>query len=179
MTHDDEMSAPRFCPACGGRLAWRILSEERRPTWACEQCAFVPRQSPTVVAGALFMRGGGLVLVRRASEPARGSWVYPGGDVDRGETVVAAVVRQTLAETGLRVRPIGVLDVYSSEDENVIAIPYASDLVEGEPRPGAGCLEVSAFAPERLPWDELAFSSTRAVLQDYLRRFFPRVRLPR
>jgi ADP-ribose pyrophosphatase YjhB (NUDIX family) len=145
----------------------------------CEECAFVLRQGPRVVAGSLFMRGGGLVLVRRASEPARGAWAYPGGDVERGETVVAAVVRQTQADTGLRVRPIGVLDVYSSEEENVIAIPYASDLVDGEPRPGAGCLEVSAFAPERLPWDELAFISTRAVLQDYLRRFFPRVRLPR
>jgi hypothetical protein len=30
-----------------------------------------------------------------------------------------------------------------------------------------------------LPWDELAFPSTRAALRDYLHRFFPRVRIPR
>ena len=34
-----------------------------------------------------------------------------------------------------------------------------------------------AFPPEELPWDELAFESTRAALRDYLNRFFPRVRV--
>jgi hypothetical protein len=38
---------------------------------------------------------------------------------------------------------------------------------------------VRTFPPEAVPWDELAFPSTRAALRDYLRRFFPRVRVPR
>jgi len=35
------------------------------------------------------------------------------------------------------------------------------------------------FSGYLLPWNELAFESTRAALRDYLRRYFPRVRLPR
>ena len=41
------------------------------------------------------------------------------------------------------------------------------------------CLEVRRFAPEEIPWDDLAFASTRAALRDYMHRFFPRTRMPR
>jgi hypothetical protein len=35
---------------------------------------------------------------------------------------------------------------------------------------------VRAFSPEDLPWDELAFESTRLALRDYVNRFYPRAR---
>jgi hypothetical protein len=40
-------------------------------------------------------------------------------------------------------------------------------------------LEVRIFPPEAIPWDELGFDTTRAALRDYVRRFFPRARVPR
>ena len=44
---------------------------------------------------------------------------------------------------------------------------------------GDECDEARPFPPESIPWGELAFESTRAALRDYIRRFFPRVRVPR
>ena len=38
---------------------------------------------------------------------------------------------------------------------------------------------MNAFSPETIPWDDLAFESTKLALRDYIRRFFPRVRVPR
>ena len=46
---------------------------------------------------------GGLLLVRRATEPGRGQWSIPGGRVERGETDELAVAREVREETGLLV----------------------------------------------------------------------------
>jgi 8-oxo-dGTP diphosphatase len=47
---------------------------------------------------------GRLLLVRRGNEPSRGLWSVPGGRVEAGESVAAAVEREVLEETGLAVR---------------------------------------------------------------------------
>ena len=52
-----------------------------------------------------------ILLVRRASEPLKGKWSVPGGALEMGETLIAAVKRETLEETGLRVEPLEVAGV--------------------------------------------------------------------
>ena len=47
------------------------------------------------------------------------------------------------------------------------------------PEAGDETLEVQVFAPEAIPWDNLGFDTTRAALRDYVRRFYPRARVPR
>jgi ADP-ribose pyrophosphatase YjhB (NUDIX family) len=53
--------------------------------------------------GAVAVRDGALLLVRRGRGPAAGEWSVPGGRVEPGETLHAAVVREVLEETGLEV----------------------------------------------------------------------------
>ncbi len=43
----------------------------------------------------------GVVLVRRRFEPLRGEWTLPGGAVETGETLAAAIARELTEETGL------------------------------------------------------------------------------
>ncbi len=45
-----------------------------------------------------------LLLVRRGRSPALGQWSVPGGRVEPGETLAAAVEREVAEETGLVVR---------------------------------------------------------------------------
>ena len=62
---------------------------------------------PPVVAcvGAVVLDPGGrLLLIRRGNEPGRGLWSVPGGRVEAGESVAAAVEREVREETGLAVR---------------------------------------------------------------------------
>jgi 8-oxo-dGTP diphosphatase len=58
----------------------------------------------TVVAPSVFVAarwlGGRLLLVRRCDS---GGWELPGGRVDVGESAVAAAVRETAEESGVRV----------------------------------------------------------------------------
>ena len=64
----------------------------------CQACAFVFYLDPKVAACTICMVDGGIVLLRRTIEPRIGTWVFPGGFVDRGEAVSAAAIRETLEE---------------------------------------------------------------------------------
>lgn len=169
----------RFCPRCAGALEPRRLKEGEPERLVCAGCGFVFYLDPKVAACAICMIDGGIVLLRRAIEPSLGKWVFPGGFVDRGETVGGAAIRETLEEVNLRVSLTGILDAYSHAGSHVVVIVYAAEVVGGELAACDECLEVRTFAPEEIPWDDLAFDSTRSALRDYVRRFFPRARLPR
>ncbi len=59
-------------------------------------------ERPIVGVGAVVLNGDGhVLLVKRAHEPLKGEWSLPGGGVEIGETLEAAVVRELFEETGL------------------------------------------------------------------------------
>jgi 8-oxo-dGTP diphosphatase len=59
---------------------------------------------PIVGVGAVVLdRAGHVLLARRAHEPLKGEWSLPGGGVELGETLEAAIAREVLEETGLAV----------------------------------------------------------------------------
>lgn len=174
-----DTAAYKFCPKCGDVLQSRLLKEGEPPRLVCPGCSFVFYLDPKVAACTISMVDGGIVLAKRSIEPGLGKWVFPGGFVDRGESAPAAAIRETLEEVKLKVSLLGVLDVYSFAPHEVVVIVYAADVINGTPEAGDEASAVHCFAPEAIPWDELAFESTRAALRDYLRRYFPRVRLPR
>ena len=169
----------RYCPRCGGGLELRVVRQKERARPACTRCGLVVYLNPKVAACTVTTVDGGIVLLKRGIEPERGRWVFPGGFVDRGETVPEAAVRETLEEVNLRVGLTGILDVYSFAGNEVVVIVYAAHVLSGRLAPGDEAQAVVAFPPEELPWEELGFESTRAALRDYLHRFYPLVRVPR
>ena len=58
---------------------------------------------PQLAVSAAIFRGGKILLVRRARFPARGLYSLPGGRVEFGETLQAALHREVDEETGLRI----------------------------------------------------------------------------
>jgi ADP-ribose pyrophosphatase YjhB (NUDIX family) len=59
---------------------------------------------PEVAVGAVVRRGDEVLLIRRARGTAVGQWSIPGGRVEFGEGLKAALAREVLEETGLEVR---------------------------------------------------------------------------
>jgi|SRR5215470_8137022 len=168
----------RFCPRCAGGLAPRTIKEGEPPRLVCGACSFIFYIDPKVAACTICMVDGGIVLARRGIDPEKGKWVFPGGFVDRGESVADAAVRETREEVNLRVSLLGILDAYSFPGSDIVVIVYAADVVGGTLEACDECIEVRTFTPETIPWDDLAFPSTRAALRDYVHRFFPRARIP-
>ncbi|HQZ17760.1 MAG TPA: NUDIX hydrolase [Vicinamibacteria bacterium] len=159
----------KFCPKCGAPLGRRRLKEFEPERLVCTRCLYVMYLNPKVAAGAVVEHQGGIVLLRREIDPRAGFWVHPGGFVDRGETLEQAAIRETREEVGLDVEIQGLLGAFSFHDSEVVVVTYAARAISGEPTVGDESLEVRTFDPQRLPWDELAFPSTRLALKEYLR----------
>jgi ADP-ribose pyrophosphatase YjhB (NUDIX family) len=160
----------RFCPLCGAGLDRRAVPPDGREHPVCSGCGFVFYLAPKVVAGTLPIRDGQVLLTRRAIEPARGCWTFPGGYVDWGEDVREGARRETLEEVGLAVQLDGLLGLYSYPGSPVVVVAFLASVPDGaEPVPcPTEVLEVAYFAPDAIPWDALAFPSTREALRDWL-----------
>lgn len=165
----DESGAYRHCPRCGHPLERRLIKASEPERLVCAACGFVFYLDPKVAVGTIIRAvSGRLVLVRRSIEPGYGKWVFPGGYVDRGEPLTAAAIREAREECGLDVRLDGLVNVYSYLAGPAIIIVYAATALGGELRADDECLEAMAVEPDAIPWDDLAFRSTRDGLRDYL-----------
>ena len=60
---------------------------------------------PVLAVSCAVVRDGAVLLVKRAKAPALHRWAFPGGAVERGETMAEAVRRELMEETGLAIRP--------------------------------------------------------------------------
>ncbi|PYS96834.1 MAG: NUDIX hydrolase [Acidobacteria bacterium] len=166
---DDDGSGPyRHCLRCGGGLSARRLAPHEPSRLVCDACGFVFYLDPKVAVGAIFESAGGIVLLRRGIEPGYGRWVFPGGYVDRGETLEAAARREALEEVNAEIRITRLLNAYSYAGRPVVVVVYAAEAVGGALRAGEEAIEVRAFEPKAIPWDDLAFPSTRDALRDFL-----------
>jgi ADP-ribose pyrophosphatase YjhB (NUDIX family) len=62
-----------------------------------------------VGVGVVVWRGDQVLLIRRARPPRAGQWGIPGGAQELGETLFEAARREILEETGLTIRPTGIV----------------------------------------------------------------------
>jgi ADP-ribose pyrophosphatase YjhB (NUDIX family) len=113
---------------------------------------------------AIITNGDGHVLLQRRSD--NGLWGLPGGSVEIGESVSAAIVREVKEETGLVVEVERLVGVYSDPSFQVFrytdgnVVHYINTLmtcriVGGTLETCEESLELRYFDPARLPEDML------------------------
>ena len=71
-------------------------------------------ERPIVAVGAVILDGDRVLLVKRGQEPLKGEWSLPGGAVEIGETLQAALVREVREETCLDIEVGPVVEVLDS-----------------------------------------------------------------
>ncbi len=84
-------------------------------------------QAPKVAVGALTVDKNRILLVKRGTAPSKGLWAIPGGKIELGETMVQAVEREVLEETGIAIETSHIISVFDSitrDDTGVIQFHY-------------------------------------------------------
>lgn len=173
------MHAARFCAHCGTPLVEAVPPLDTRVRRMCPACGFVAYVNPKLAAGTVPVRDGRLALIRRGIEPALGKWSFPCGYVEHDETLPAAAVRETREESGLVVALGPMLGAYSyparsgdgsGNTTGILVVAYATLAVDGELAAGDDAQEAAWFSPAAIPWDDLAFDSSRSGIRDALVR---------
>jgi ADP-ribose pyrophosphatase YjhB (NUDIX family) len=164
------------CTKCGGRLQMARVVGEERERLVCGDCGHIAYLNPRLVVSTIPVTDDGeVLLIRRGFEPGRGLWAQPGGFLEVDETATEGAIRETLEETGLRVATGEIIGLYARLEAAVIVLAYEARIVGGTPRSSPEALEVRAWAPEAIPWSEIAFRTTYWALVDWLRRRRPDV----
>ncbi|MBI3159152.1 MAG: NUDIX hydrolase [Chloroflexi bacterium] len=92
---------------------------------------------------ALVLNAAGDVLM--IDSPARG-WEFPGGQVEPGETLTQALVREVFEETGVTVEVGRLVGVYQNVVTDILMLGFLCTYVSGAPTPSAESLAVEWVA---------------------------------
>ncbi len=172
------MSA-RYCATCGTGLVPRPSRSGDGVRQACPACRTTAYETPAIVVATLPSLRDRVVLIRRATEPGRGLWAFPGGYLEAGEVLEAGAVRETREETGLDVEITGLLGVYSRPAGRNVTVVFAARAADARWQTGDEAAAIRAFGASEIPWDALAFWTATYALQDWVQARERGLLLPR
>ena len=102
-------------------------------------------ERPIVGVGAVIVKDGKVLLVKRRYEPLAGQWSLPGGTLELGETLQEGVAREMREETGLEVEVGPVIEVFDRiMTDDARRVRYHFVLVDYLCWPVSGALQASS-----------------------------------
>ena len=126
-----------------------------------------PPQTPALTVDVIIPspeNDGHIVLIQRSNEPFAGSWALPGGFVEIGESVESAAEREVEEETGLTVKLVRLVGVYSRPDRDPrghnVSVAYLARRGSGDLTAGTDASEAALLDPNSV---SLAFDHAEIV----------------
>jgi ADP-ribose pyrophosphatase YjhB (NUDIX family) len=92
-------------------------------------------------------------------------WTLPAGFMELGETTEEGALRETVEEAGARVELEGLYTLLNVVRVGQVHLFYRARMLDVDFDPGPESLEARLFAEDEVPWDELAFRTTRKTLE--------------
>ena len=128
---------------------------------------------PIVGIGAVIVDKGKIVLIKRGNEPSRGKWTIPGGLVELGESLEAAVMRETKEETCLDVDNLSLIDVVDNVDvDEQDKVKYHYVIIDYFVHIRSGRIKAASDAAELrlVPFDEVEEYDLTASFRVFFRQ---------
>ncbi|MEO0398470.1 MAG: NUDIX hydrolase [Pseudomonadota bacterium] len=122
------------------------------------------RQLITVGVGAVVFRGEEVLLIKRGKPPFEGRWSIPGGRLEFGEALEAAVKREVREETNVEIAVTGLVGVFEAlpavagAARHMVMVDYLAEWTSGSVQAGDDAADAAFFPYEEalslLSWDE-------------------------
>ncbi|MBX9603550.1 MAG: NUDIX hydrolase [Bryobacteraceae bacterium] len=127
---------------------------------------------PFLGVGALIFRRNSILLVERGGVPLKGYWSLPGGIVETGEMLEQALQRELFEETGLRVQPLRVAEIFERImpdaagriEYHYVLVDYVCKVVGGTLAP-ADDVARAAWVPVKKLKEYRLTEGTQAVIE--------------
>jgi ADP-ribose pyrophosphatase YjhB (NUDIX family) len=158
----------KFCSVCASPVEVRIPEGDGRPRRVCPRCGTIHYDNPKVVVGCVAEHEGHLLICRRAIEPRRGYWTVPAGFLENGETLEAGAARECQEEALADVDIGSLLLIANIVPAHQIHVFFRAGMRSAAFGAGPESLESRLIEPGEIPWDDLAFPSTRSALEAWL-----------
>jgi ADP-ribose pyrophosphatase YjhB (NUDIX family) len=137
----------------------------------CPACGFRNYASSKPTSSALCVDDEGRVLLsRRGIPPDEGRWDFPGGFLEEGEHPLEGARRELKEEAGVEIELLDLvgiwMDRYGSDGSGAATLNlyWTACIVAGDPEPADDVAELRWFAPDEIPYEELAFGHLDQVL---------------
>src|SRR5215470_9153773 len=132
-------------------------------------------ETPLVGVGAIIIERDRVVLVKRGHAPLLGKWSIPGGVLEVGETLRAAVVREVFEETGMTIEPgelMGVFERVVPDEQgrmryHYVLIDFLCRRIAGELAAADDAEEARWFSREELRSLGLARETEDVILKGF------------
>ena len=149
-------------------MVTRVPEGDDHQRHMCDDCGYVEYLNPRCIVGCLPVWEGQVLLCLRNIEPRRGYWTLPAGFMENGESVEEGSLRECREEAGAEMDLDRLFAVYSTPEVSQVYMIFLGHLKHTDFTPNFETQEARMFAPEDIPWDQLAFRSVEFALRKFV-----------
>jgi ADP-ribose pyrophosphatase YjhB (NUDIX family) len=160
----------KYCPRCAHSFSLEDLHIKNQPQLICHNCKFIFYLDPKLAVVALVLNPARnkVLLLKRGEEPGKGLRSFPGGHVERGVGLHEAIQNELKEEADIEIEVGEILKTYSFPEGGLIQIVFEALALSEDITINIESLDGRFFEFNDIPWDDLAFQTTKDLLKEYL-----------
>ena len=158
----------KHCRECGTAVVYRLPDDgDTKQRAVCPTCSTIHYENPLNVVGTVPHYGDKVLLCKRNIEPCKGKWTLPAGFMGLNETAAEGAARETVEEAGAEFEMLSLFTVLSVARVGQVHLFFRARLTSDQFDQGTETMEARLFDEADIPWDELAFRTTKETLDHY------------
>jgi len=156
----------KHCKQCGTAVVYRVPDDgDTKERAVCPACHTIHYENPLTVVGTVPYWGDRVLLCKRNIEPRWGLWTLPAGFMELHETTTEGAARETVEEAGAEFEMQELFSLVNVSRVGQVHLFYRAQLTSDQFAPGHETIEARLFLESEIPWDEIAFRTTRVTLE--------------
>ncbi|MFT4526246.1 MAG: ADP-ribose pyrophosphatase YjhB (NUDIX family) [Bacteroidia bacterium] len=121
-----------------------------------------------MIVGCLVEQDGKVLMARRNIEPRKGFWNLPCGFLENNETAAEGAIRETWEECLAKVEIDDLHCVYDLVGVHQVYLIFNAHMINDSIGVTTESSEVTFMSPDEIPWDDLAFASSKFALKKWI-----------